>query len=158
ADPLTGKRTETVIDATLGLGEALVAGRVEPDHYLVDQASGRLLARTVGAKALSVRGKPGGGTVDVTEDAAGRQALADGAVLELAALGRRVAELFGAPQDVEWAWSDGRFSLLQSRPITSLYPLPEGLPPGPLRVLLSVGGPQGMLDPMTPLGQDVFRA
>jgi pyruvate,water dikinase len=157
ADPLTGRRDTVVIDATLGLGEALVSGRVEPDHYVVN-AAGRITSKTLGAKAESLRGRPEGGTITVREDAAGRQALPDAAVVELAALGCRAARLFGAPQDVEWAWAGGRLWLLQSRPITSLYPLPEGLPAEPLRVLVSFGALQGMLDPMTPLGQDALRA
>ena len=156
ANPLTGKRCETVIDATLGLGEALVSGRVEPDQYVIDQLTGRVLNRRIGAKALSVRACAEGGTAEVREDAAGRAALTDAAVLELASLGRRVATLFGAPQDIEWAQATGRFSLLQARPITSLFPLPETVPTDGLHVLLSFGAFQGMLDPITPLGQDVF--
>jgi pyruvate,water dikinase len=157
ANPLTGKRDEVVIDATLGLGEALVSGRVEPDHYVID-AAGRILTRTLGAKALALRGRPDGGTDTVPQDAAGRQALPDAAVVELAALGRQAARLFGTPQDVEWAWAGGRLFLLQSRPITSLYPLPEGLPAEPVQVLVSFGTLQGVLDPLTPLGRDVLRA
>ncbi|MCZ7574824.1 MAG: PEP-utilizing enzyme [Ardenticatenaceae bacterium] len=158
ANPLNGKRTEIVIDATLGLGEALVSGQVEPDHYLVAAAGGRILSKTLGAKALAIRGRSGGGTVTVAEDAAGRQALPDAAIVELARLGRRVADLFGAPQDIEWAWSAGQLFLLQSRPITSLFPLPEGMAPEPLQVLISFGAVQGMLDPMTALGRDFFGA
>jgi pyruvate,water dikinase len=157
ADPLTGKRTEAVIDATLGLGEALVSGQVEPDHYAIDTIHGRILSRRLGAKALSIRGQSGGGTIAVPENAAKHQALPDEAIVALADLGRRVAELFGAPQDIEWAWAGGKLFLLQSRPITSLYPLPEGLPPEPLQVLASFGAIQGMLDPMTPLGRGVFQ-
>jgi phosphohistidine swiveling domain-containing protein len=157
ADPLSGKRDTVVIDAALGLGETLVAGRVEPDHYVVD-AVGRIAGKMLGAKALSLRGQSGGGTIAVAEEAAGRQALPDAAIGELAALGRQAAHLFGVPQDVEWAWAGGRFWLLQSRPITSLYPLPEGLPAEPLQVLVSFGTLQGVLDPLTPLGRDVLRA
>jgi pyruvate,water dikinase len=156
ADPLTGRRDTVVIDATLGLGEALVSGRVEPDHYVLD-AAGRIVTRRLGAKAVALRGRPGGGTETVAEEAAGRQALPDAAVVELAALGREAARLFRAPQDLEWAWAGGRLFLLQSRPITSLYPLPDGLPAEPLRVLGSFGALQGMLDPLTPLGQDAMR-
>lgn len=156
ADPLSGRRDVVVIDAALGLGEALVSGQVEPDHYVVD-AAGRILTKTLGAKALSLRGRPGGGTESVSEDASRRQALPDAAIVELAGLGRQAALLFGAPQDVEWAWAGGRLFVLQSRPITSLYPLPEGLPAEPLHVLGSFGAVQGMLDALTPLGQDALR-
>jgi pyruvate,water dikinase len=85
------------------------------------------------------------------------QALPDSEILALAELSRRVAVEFGAPQDIEWAWAGGQLSLLQSRPITSLYPLPADLPPEPLRVMFSFGAVQGLLDPLTPLGQDSLR-
>src|SRR5262249_54683970 len=71
-------------------------------------------------------------------------------------MGQRVARLFGVPQDIEWAWAGEKLFLLQSRPITSLFPVPDGMAPEPLQVLFSIGAVQGMLDPMTPLGRDVF--
>jgi pyruvate,water dikinase len=161
ANPLSGLRREVVIDATLGLGEALVSGQVEPDHYVVDCPSGRpaqITHKRLGAKAVATRSQPGGGVA--TQPVAGdqTQALPDAQILTLAALGRRVADDYGLPQDIEWAWAAGQLYLLQSRPITSLYPLPASLPPddglSPLTVLASFGAVQGMLDPMTPLGQD----
>jgi len=163
ANPLTGKRTETAIDATFGLGEALVSGQVEPDHYVVDTFGERILSKALGHKATIIRGQEGGGTVAMRQDtaaqqdAADRQALPDAQILELARLGRRAAELLGAPQDVEWASVDGQLYLLQSRPITTLYPVPEGMAPEPLQVLLSFGAVQGLLDPITPLARDMFK-
>jgi pyruvate,water dikinase len=157
ANPLTGKRTETVIDATLGLGEALVSGQVEPDHYVVDPLRSRILGKQLGAKAMAIRPRPGGGTVSVTEEATDRQALLDSAIIELSSLGQRIAGLFGSPQDVEWAWASGRLVVLQSRPITSLFPVPERMAPEPLQVLASFGAIQGVLDPLTPLGRDTLR-
>ena len=157
ADPLSGRRTEMVLEATLGLGEALVSGQVEPDRFRVDAATGRILERALGAKAISIRPQQGGGTVTRTEDAARRQALPDEAIAELVRLGRQVDRLFGAPQDIEWAWAGGRVWLLQSRPITSLFPVPAGMGPEPLQVLFSFGAIQGLLGPMTPLGQDAIR-
>ena len=97
ANPLTGLRSETVIDATVGLGEALVSGQVEPDHYVVDTSTGQIIGRTLGAKALSVRSRPGGGTVTVPEDPTAAPALPDAQILALAALGGRVAALYDAP-------------------------------------------------------------
>ena len=158
ANPLTGLRSETVIDAALGLGEALVSGRVEPDHYVVDPAAGCILSKTLGAKALSIHRQAGGGTAEFEEDRRGQQALPDEAILKLARLGQNVAALYDFPQDIEWAWAQGQLYLLQSRPITTLFPLPEGLPPQPLKVFFSFGAVQGMLDPMTPVGQDAIRA
>ena len=101
----------------------------------------------LGAKALSVRPQPDGGTVIQAEDAAAHQTLPDDAIAELAHLGREVDRLFGAPQDVEWAWVGGRIWLLQSRPITSLFPVPSGMGPEPLQVLFSFGAVQGLLGP-----------
>jgi rifampicin phosphotransferase len=157
ANPLTGRRDETVIDATLGLGEALVSGRVEPDHYVVD--GGQITAKRLGAKALAIHGQTGGGTVTQEAAAAARQALPDAAIVQLASLGARVEDLFGDPQDIEWAWAEDHLWLLQARPITSLYPLPADADPTalPLHVWVSFGAIQGMLDPITPLGQEMLR-
>jgi phosphohistidine swiveling domain-containing protein len=156
ANPLTGKRDELVIDAVFGLGEALVSGQVEPDHYLVDP-EGTILHQTLGSKSVLIRSADGGGTQTLAQEAASRQVLSEKQLSELAGLGISAAELFGSPQDIEWAIRDERLWLLQSRPITTLYPLPEGLAPEPLRVLLSFGAVQGMLDPITPLGRDALR-
>jgi rifampicin phosphotransferase len=158
ANPLTGTRTETVIDATLGLGEALVSGQVEPDHYVVETVSGQILHKTLGAKALAIHGQSSGGTVTVNEGAAERQALPDAQIRELAELGQRIAQVFGTPQDIEWAWAGGRLSVVQSRPITSLFPLPALLTDGSLRLWLAFAVWQGMLDPFTPLGRDMLAS
>ncbi|RPJ51838.1 MAG: hypothetical protein EHM21_01745, partial [Chloroflexi bacterium] len=157
ANPLTGLRTETVIDATFGLGEALVSGKVEPDHYVVDAARGQIVSKELGAKALSIHGQPGGGTVEAAEDRKTIQAFPDEQILALANLGQRVAAYYGFPQDVEWAWAEDRLYLLQSRPITSLFPTPDEMPLEPLKLLFSFGAVQGMLDPVTPLGRDALR-
>jgi phosphohistidine swiveling domain-containing protein len=155
ANPLTGERDQTVIDATVGLGEALVAGRVDPDHYVVQR--GRIIDKRLGTKAVSVRGKNGGGTEIVSEPAGVVQALSDGQILELDRLGRLAERHFGSPQDMEWAGAGGQLFVVQSRPITSLYPLPEGAPHDELLALFSLGSVQGMLDPFTPFGMDGFR-
>lgn len=158
ANPLTGKRTETVIDAAFGLGEALVSGLVEPDHYVVDAKSGRILEKSLGAKALSIRSVPGGGTQTIHAEASREQALPDEQILALSSLGQQAAWHFGAPQDLEWAWAGGQLYVLQSRPITSLFPLPEGVSDEPLQVFYSFGAAQGMLDPISPLGFDFFTS
>ena len=158
ANPLNGKRTEMVIEATLGLGEALVSGQVEPDNYRVDAATGRVLEKRLGTKSVSVRPQPEGGTRSQPEDAAALQALPDPALLELSRLGRQVADLLGGPQDIEWAWAGEQIHLLQSRPITSLFPVPDGMAPHPLEVMFSFAAVQGVTGPMTPLGRDAIRA
>jgi phosphohistidine swiveling domain-containing protein len=158
AHPLSGKRTEMVIEATLGLGEALVAGQVEPDHYRVEAATGRILERRLGAKSISIRPLEGGGTRVQREEAASLPALPEGAVAELSRLGREAAAAFGQPLDIEWAWAGGQIHLLQARPVTSLFPLPEGMGPEPLEVMFSFAAVQGLMGPVTPLGQDTIRA
>ncbi|HUS85256.1 MAG TPA: PEP/pyruvate-binding domain-containing protein [Anaerolineales bacterium] len=156
ANPLTGKRSETVIDATFGLGEALVSGLVEPDHYVVDTSSGEIIHKTLGSKALTIRGKAGGGVITEDANAAERQAIPDDAISDLTELGQRVSALYQSPQDIEWAWGEGQLHLLQSRPITSLFPIPE-VPADQFHVFASFAVIQGLLAPFTPLGQDVMK-
>lgn len=156
ANPLTGKRSETAIDATFGLGEALVGGLVEPDHYVVDSASGEIIQKNLGGKALTILGVAGGGVITEDADAAERQAIPDDVILQLTELGQRVSALVHSPQDIEWAWSEDQLHLLQSRPITSLYPIPD-VPADPLHVFISFAAIQGLLVPVTPLGQDVMK-
>ncbi len=156
ANPLTGKRSETAIDATLGLGDALVGGLVEPDHYVVDTDSGEIIHKTLGGKALRIHGVAGGGVITEDADAAERQAIPDDVILHLTELGQRVTALVPSPQDIEWAWSENQLHLLQSRPITSLFPIPD-VPADPLHVFISFAVIQGLLAPVTPLGQDVMK-
>ena len=156
ANPLTGLRSESVIDATLGLGEALVAGQVEPDHYVVDTHSNRILSKTLGAKKVSTRSKTGGGVETIEESAGEQQALTDEEILQLAEAGKQIQEEYGFPQDIEWALADNQLYILQSRPITSLYPLPLESS-DPLLVWFSFGSVQGVLGALTPLGQDAIR-
>lgn len=156
ANPLNGLRSETVIDAVFGLGEALVSGQVEPDHYVVDPVRGVVLSRYLGRKEISIHARPGGGSQVIHEDRAGIQAIPEAEILNLTQLGRKLADLYGFPQDIEWGWLEDNLYLLQSRPITTLFPLPEGLPVEPLRVFFSFAAVQGMLDPVTPIGRDAL--
>lgn len=154
ANPLTGLRREAVIDAALGLGEALVSGKVEPDHYVVDAFDNRILSKSLGAKKISTRPKAGGGVQAVEENLGqARQALSDETILRLANYGEQIQQAYGFPQDIEWALEDGTLHVLQSRPITSLFPVPR-LSFDPLIVWFSFGAAQGIVGPMTPLGID----
>lgn len=157
ANPLNGRRTETAIDATLGLGEALVSGQVEPDHYVVDEKTHTVVRKALGAKETVIVGRPGGGTLTQREENGSRQAIPDAVILELAAMGAKVEALYGFPQDIEWAWDGTKLFLLQARPITSLYPLPEGMPESPLQVMFALAAVQGVFEPFTPLGQDLLK-
>ena len=157
ANPLTGRRTETVIDATFGLGEALVSGQVEPDHYVISSESGKVLHRVLGSKSTVITGAPEGGVRTKKAEYRIEEELTDGQVRQLTELGRNTADLYGEPQDIEWAFAGGNLYLLQSRPITSLFPLPARVDGGALKVYVSLGAIQGVLSPFTPLGMDMLR-
>ena len=156
ANPLTGQRRETVINAVFGLGEALVQGQVEPDQYVVNSVTGQVLSLTAGAKAVATRSLAGGGVTTVAESTAGRRALTDEQARELTALGQRVQAEYGTPQDLEWAIASGQLWLLQARPITSLFPTPR-ISYDPLLVWMSFGAFQGIVGPLTPLGQESIQ-
>jgi rifampicin phosphotransferase len=157
ADPVTGHRGHTVIDASPGLGEAVVSGAVNPDHVVVDTA-GTVLERRMGDKRVVIRSLPGGGTEQVTRLADAEQpCLNDAQIRDLTALGQRVQAHYGAPQDIEWAVdSAGELWLTQARPITTLYPLPTP-PDGELRVYFCMSLAQGLTRPVTPMGIAAFR-
>jgi pyruvate,water dikinase len=125
ANPVTGARDQTVVDASSGLGEAVVSGAVTPDHYLLD-ADGRLLEFSLGRRELAVVGRAGGG-VEQRSGGVAERLLADDTLQALAALGSGVARHFGQPQDIEWALSDGKLSVVQTRPMTALPPAPLDL-------------------------------
>jgi pyruvate,water dikinase len=159
ANPLTGRRRETVIDAAPGLGEALVSGAVNPDHFTVDAATGEILQHSLGDKLIESRPAEGGGTRLLHRQDGARQAcLTDEQVRSLARIGTRVEELYGEPQDLEWAIEPrGGIRVLQSRPITTLFPLP-----GPhnyddgARAYLCASLLQGLTRPLTPMGLASF--
>ena len=155
ANPLTGLLSESVIDATFGLGEALVSGQVEPDHFVVNVLSGEITGRTLGAKKIATRGKAGGGVESVAQDGE-RQTLSDDEIRQVVALGAKIQAEYGAPQDIEWALAGGRLSVLQSRAITSLFPVPR-VSFDPLDVWVSFAAVQGLTGPMTPLGRDAVQ-
>lgn len=157
ANPVTGTRTETVIDASPGLGEAVVSGAVNPDHFVVDRTAGAVRERRLGDKRVAVIARPGGGTRQQTLSDTGPPCLDDAQLLELARLGQRVQDHYGAPQDIEWALDgEGRWWLTQARPVTTLYPARPVPEPG-LRVLMCLSLAQGLTRPITPMGFAAFR-
>jgi pyruvate,water dikinase len=163
ANPVTGRRQQAVIDASPGLGEAVVSGAVNPDHFVVDPVSGRVLERRLGDKRIAVRPLSGGGTRTVAVSNGGAAAcLTDRQATELAALGLRVEQHFRAPQDIEWAIDGGgRLWLTQSRPITTLFPIPQRAvdraATAGARVYLCFSLAQGLTRPITPMGLAAFR-
>ena len=154
ADPITGRRATVSIDAGFGLGEALVSGLINADLYKVDKETGALLEVRVGDKALAIRPRPEGGTWEehLPEATCHARALDDAALRELVAMGVRIEAHYGKPQDIEWCIEAGRLYVVQARPITSLYPLPQPPPDDEgLHVYASFGHLQMMTDPMPPL-------
>ncbi|WNM36713.1 rifamycin-inactivating phosphotransferase [Streptomyces sp. Li-HN-5-11] len=156
ADPVTGNRKVATVDAGFGLGEALVSGQVNPDVFKVRH--GEVVARTIAAKQRAVEALPAGGTREVAiESQRQRQpALTDAQVVRLVQLGRRIEAHFGRPQDIEWCLADDDFQIVQSRPITTLFPIPE-TDDQENHVYVSVGHQQMMTDPMKPLGISVWQ-
>jgi rifampicin phosphotransferase len=158
ANPLTGNRNETVIDASPGLGEAVVSGAVNPDHFVVNSIERRIVASRLGDKRVMITSLRGGG-IERHElaDRSSEACLDDQQVLQLVDLGQQVQRHYGAPQDTEWALdSAGHFWLTQARPITTLYPLPQMHRSG-LRVLMCFSLAQGLTRPITPMGIAAIR-
>ena len=133
ADPITSNRKVASIEAGFGLSEDLVSGLVNPDIYTV--RDGEVAERTI---------------------AAAQPALTDAQVVQLAQLGRRIEAHFGRPQDIEWCLADDGFQIVQSRPITTLFPIPAA-GDAENHVYLSVGHQQMMTDPMKPLGISMWQ-
>ncbi|MER5644042.1 rifamycin-inactivating phosphotransferase [Streptosporangium sp. NPDC002524] len=156
ADPVTSNRRIATVEAGWGLGEALVSGLVAGDVYTV--RDDQVLTTAVATKPRSVQAAPGGGTRDAPVEP-GRQtrpALTDAQVVRLVRLGRRVEAHFGRPQDIEWCLAGDDFHIVQSRPITTLFPVPEtGDQENHLYV--SVGHQQMMTDAMRPLGLSMWQ-
>jgi rifampicin phosphotransferase len=128
ANPVTGARDQTVVDASSGLGEAVVSGAVTPDHYVLD-AEGKLVEFSLGRRELAVVARASGGVEHRPGDVATRL-LTDDTLSELADLGTGASRHFGQPQDIEWALSDGRLYVVQARPMTALPPAPLKLSRG----------------------------
>ena len=156
ADPVTSNRKVASVEAAFGLGEALVSGLVNGDVYTV--RDGEVVAKAVGTKQLAVYASPAGGTQEqaIAPDLQNQPVLTDAQVLRLAQLGRRIEAHFGRPQDIEWCLVSGEFQIVQSRPITTLFPVPEA-GDRENHVYVSVGHQQMMTDAMKPLGLSFWQ-
>jgi pyruvate,water dikinase len=128
-NPATGA-DERMIEASWGLGEAVVAGLVVPDHYRLDR-SGSVLQRRAGRKQIAVRSLPTGGTVEQPVPAGQVAALCldDAQLAALSELALRCEQVYGPRRDIEWAFQDGELYLLQCRAVTTGRP--ADAPPGP---------------------------
>jgi phosphohistidine swiveling domain-containing protein len=139
-DPVSGDRELVVIEGAWGLGEGVVSGIVTPDHYAVRKGDGAFVRREIAQKNVRVVSAPSGGTrtEELTVEFAGRAVLSDEQVAELARLAVRIEAQAGTPQDIEWALVDGKFYILQARPITAAGG-PPAAPPGAAPPALAAG-------------------
>ncbi|WP_062239924.1 phosphoenolpyruvate synthase [Fictibacillus sp. FJAT-27399] len=155
ADPMTSNRKLLSIDASFGLGEALVSGLVSPDCYKV--LDGEIVDKRIAAKKLAIYGRKEGGTETqrIDPDQQKIQTLTELQILQLERMGRQIEAYFGSPQDIEWCLVDDTFYIVQSRPITTLYPIPEA-DDHENHVYISVGHQQMMTDAIKPLGLSFF--
>lgn len=162
ANPATGDRLEMIINASFGLGEAVVGGQVTPDTYVFDREKMVVSETTIGPKEQQIiaDGDQGTKLADVPEADRGKSSLADDAIKALTELAIKVEEHFdGHPQDIEWAIVNGRISLLQSRPITNLPPQPIEVvwePPEDIKALVRRQLIENFADPVTPLCDDLY--
>lgn len=156
ADPITSNRKLLSIDASFGLGEALVSGLVSADCYKVQED--KIVDKMIATKKLAIYGLKEGGTEtqQIDPDRQKTQTLTEHQILQLARIGREIEAYFGCPQDIEWCLVDDTFYIVQSRPITTLYPIPEANDQEN-HVYVSVGHQQMMTDPMKPLGLSLFQ-
>ena len=157
ADPVTGHRGRAVIDASSGLGEAVVSGAVNPDHFVARKDTGEIIEQRPGDKRVAIEPLAGGGTRRVEKDGASEPCITAAEVAALVRLGAAVEAHYGAPQDTEWALDADRTPcLLQARPITTLFPLPPRKD-DELHVYFSFNVAQGVLRPLTPMGLQAWR-
>ncbi|MFE4354159.1 phosphoenolpyruvate synthase [Peribacillus butanolivorans] len=156
ADPITSNRKLLSIDASFGLGEALVSGLVSADCYKVQEEE--IVDKMIATKKMAIYGLKEGGTETqrIDPDQQKTQTLTEQQILQLARIGREIEAYFGCPQDIEWCLVDDIFYIVQSRPITTLYPIPEANDQEN-HVYVSVGHQQMMTDPMKPLGMSLFQ-
>ncbi|MEY8746105.1 phosphoenolpyruvate synthase [Bacillales bacterium AN1005] len=155
ADPVTSNRNLISIDASFGLGEALVSGIVSADNYKVQ--GDHIVDKIISMKKLAIYGLEGGGTEtrQIEPDQQGSQTLTDQQMIQLAHIGRQIETYFGCPQDIEWCLAEDTFYIVQSRPITTLFPIPK-VDDADNHVYLSVGHQQMMTDAIKPLGLSFY--
>ena len=156
ADPVTSNRKVASVEATFGLAEALVSGLVDADRYTVREDE--VVAKSIATKRVAIHAAPAGGTGEaaIARERQELPALTDAQVVRLAHLGRRIEGHFGHPQDIEWCLDDVGFQIVQSRPITTLFPVPAA-GDQENHVYVSVGHAQMMTDAMKPLGLSVWQ-
>ena len=153
ANPVSGSRSEAVINAAWGLGEGIVGGLVTPDSIVVDKSTGRVARRETAEKSvMTVLTETGTAEQPVPASLKNKAVLNDRQSSELARYGAQIEALYGLPMDIEWALADGKFAILQARPITTLGEAPlEWKPPLPKGIYMRTSVVDLMPDPLSPL-------
>ena len=157
-NPLNNCYDEIVINANHGLGESVVAGEVEPDLFVVDRLRGEILETRIGSKQAVITLNQAGGTIKSTRNNHTQTAITPVQVLEVTRLLEKVEAYYQKPIDIEWALANNQFYLLQARPITTYFPLPN-------EMVTALGEPkrlyanstlieQGLQEPLSVLGTD----
>lgn len=159
ADPVSGRRDMISIEAGFGLGEVLVSGLITPDRYLYNKRKKCVVEEAIAAKSMKLVARSGGGTdkIILPQEEGRERVLTSNMVQTLVEYGQALEEKFAGPQDVEWCLEAGNFYLVQSRPITALFPLPVPLPQDDaLHCYICVNHVQMMTEPISPLGIDML--
>lgn len=160
ANPVNGRRDQMLLNASWGLGEAIVGGDVNPDQWIVDKKNQRIVEESIATKEkMTVRKDARNELVEVPKEKREQFTLGQREVFKLLELGKKAEEHFGFPQDIEWAFYGGVFYLVQSRPITTLFPMlkPEDIGKG-LRIYVNfLLSNQATHEPLTPMGEDMFK-
>ncbi|ACB84341.1 PEP/pyruvate-binding domain-containing protein [Natranaerobius thermophilus] len=159
ANPVNGRRDQMLLNSSWGLGEAIVGGEVTPDQWILDKNNNEIVTEQIAKKEImTIRQNQGIDHVKVPDEQQTQVTLDNEEVLQLLQLGSQVENYYGFPQDIEWAYSDDKFYLVQTRPITSLFPMPEPLDEGDdLRIYLNMSlYSQALHEPFTPMGEAFF--
>ena len=162
ANPATGERSEIIINASFGLGEAVVSGQVTPDTYIVDKETLRAKETAIGPKERQIvaHGIQGTRLADVDVDRRGQSSLTDDMLRQLSRTAIDIETLYdGVPQDIEWAVVDQELYLLQSRPVTNLPVQPIEVvwePTPPAKILYRRQIVENMPDPICPLFEELY--
>ncbi len=156
SDPISSNRNILVVNASYGLGETIVSGLVNADLYKV--RDGKIITKVLAEKSIAIYASKNGGTEqqEIAADMKSVQTLTDSMIIQLERIGRMIEANFSHPQDIEWCLYKGRFYILQTRKITTLYPIPE-VQDSSYHIFMSVGHAQMMTDAFKPLGMSFFE-
>jgi len=159
-NPVNNCYDQCVINANFGLGETVVDGTITPDQAVVDKVTNTILEKTPGKKDVAIYLKGDGGTESKQPGSPFEFCLTDDQILAVTALTTRIEAVYGKPMDIEWTYEGGQLYLLQARPITTYYKLPDEMitQPGEQKHLYYDGllTEQGLSESLSPLGSELF--